>query len=79
MAQYFYYPVPQKLILQEEETEYVSYGISVFQILEGSAREIHLVSDVSLDRDFAFTLAHRCTVKQLAPVHLLDVIQDTLY
>ena len=78
MARYFYCSMPQKHTLSDENVEYTSYGISVLKIHGHSATPIYIVSDVSLDRDLVFTLAYWCTFKQLSPLHLLDVILDTL-
>lgn len=79
MARYFYCPVSQTLALPENQMEYASYGICVLQIKDGTAIPSDVVPDVSLDRDFVFTLAYWCTFKQLSPIHLLDVIMDALH
>ena len=78
MTRYFYYPIEQPYTLPEEGNEYSAYGICVFHILGCSAIQIASVPDVSCDREFVFNLAYRCTTKQISPVHLLDVILDTL-
>lgn len=36
------------------------------------------VENISCDREFVARLAERCTRGQLAPEHLMDVVQDAL-
>lgn len=78
MNYYFYFPVKQTQDSLEMNRKYVTYGIDVFQISNDHTREIDFCSDVSLDRDYVVALAYQCTVGQLNPIHLLDVILDTL-
>ena len=66
--------VPVKELLKNEETDYVSYGISVLTADE----EVDFISDVSTDFDEVTRIAERCTEEQLAPEHLKDVIEDFL-
>ena len=60
--------------LSNEETSYVSYGISV----RCGDEEIAHVSDISTNRAEIERLAELCTAEELAPEHLGDVIEDFL-
>ena len=69
-ARYRYIPVRETL--KNEETEYVSYGISV----RSAEEEIAFVSDISTDFEEVRRLADLCTEQELAPEHLEEVIED---
>ena len=69
-----YHYVPVREPLKNEETEYISYGISVRSIEE----EIAFVSDISTDLDQVKKLAELCTEQELSPEHLGDVVEDFL-
>ena len=71
-VRYRYIPVEE--MLKNEETDYVSYGISVRSIEE----EIAFVSDISTDLDQVKKLAELCTEQELSPEHLGDVVEDFL-
>ena len=70
---YRYVPV-QETLKSEELGTYVTYSLSVRTIEE----EIAFVSDVSTDYEEIEQLAALCTIKELDPIHLEDVIQDFL-
>lgn len=74
----FYFPIEQKLTLPEDEIQYMSYGLCVYQILGYSAIQVGYLPDISCDRRFVYELAYRCTVNQLSPIHLFDVVLDAL-
>lgn len=57
---------------------YRSFGIAILQFVNHGWKQIDSISDVSTDYDFVATLAQRCTRGQLYPVHLIDVIQDSI-
>lgn len=71
-VRYRYIPVEE--MLKNEETDYVSYGISV----RAADDEVDFISDVSTDFEEVTHLAEQCTAQQLAPEHLRDVIEDFL-
>ena len=68
-----YIPVKEALYSQELGY-YCSFGIEVIE--QGLPRL--KVTDISTDGDFVAELAQRCTVGQLDPIHLYDVIEDSL-
>ena len=68
-----YIPVKETLYSQELG-HYCSFGIEVIE--QGSLRL--KVADISTDGDFVAELVQRCSVGQLDPIHLYDVIEDSL-
>ena len=56
---------------------YVSYGIYVDYTINSKANHI-FISDVSVDYEKVKRLAEHCTVHQLEPCHLKEVIEDFL-
>ncbi len=70
---YRYVPV-QETLTSDELGTYVTYSLSVRTVEE----EITFVSDVSTDYEEIKQLADLCTIKELDPIHLEDVIQDFL-
>lgn len=70
---------PIKQFLSSPELgDYCAYGIHAFTTTPSGYADAGLVSDVSCDLDFVSFLADRCTRLQLDPVHLLDVVLDSL-
>lgn len=68
--------VPFKEILYSDDIDsYISFGIKVFNRF---GHEIMSVSDVSVNKDFVLELCNRCTLYQLYPIHLFDIIEDNL-
>lgn len=58
--------------------QYLSYGIAALRRFPGGWERVGFVSDVSPDKALADRLAAWFTQEQLAPCHLLDVIEDSL-
>lgn len=54
---------------------YQSFGLMAYQPF---GRESIFVSDVSVDSFFVSKLAYLCTKEQLDPIHLLDVVLDSI-
>ena len=71
---YRYVPFKEKLHSDELGT-YISFGIKAF---DSSDCLIASVSDVSTDKVFVQDLCEKCTLHQLHPIHLLDVIEDNI-
>lgn len=68
--------VPFEESLQSDELgSYISFGIKA---VDSSNRITTSVSDVSTDEAFVADLCNRCTLQQLNPIHLLDVIEDNI-
>lgn len=68
--------VPFEESLQSDELgSYISFGIKA---VDSSNRITTSVSDVSTDEAFVEDLCNRCTLQQLNPIHLLDVIEDNI-
>lgn len=68
-----YIPVKDSLFSQEFG-HYFSFGIEVFEHDSLCMK----VSDISTDVSFVTTLARQCTCGKLDPVHLYNVIEDSL-
>ena len=68
-----YIPVKESLYSQELG-RYFSFGIEVQE--QGPQRL--KVSDISTNESFVAELARRCTSGQLDPIHLYDVVEDSL-
>lgn len=58
--------------------KYQTFGLRVFSSSDGVEQEIMLLPDISTDFFFVLRLAELFTRKQLDPLHLLDVIEDSL-
>ncbi len=69
-----YLPIKESYY-SDELGNYISFGIVVLNV---SGSIITTVPDVSLDEKFVAELCCECTVNQLDPIHLLDVIEDRL-
>ena len=70
---FIYIPVKESLFSQELGS-YCSFGMEVIEngVLHSK------ISDVSTDENFVAALARKCTAGELDPVHLPDVIEDSL-
>ena len=72
-----YLPIEEQLSAPDLG-RYRSFGIAAFQVLGGRWEKRAFASDVSTDEAFVTRLAQRCTQAQLDPVHLRDVVMDTI-
>lgn len=71
---YLYLPISESFH-SDEFGNYISFGI----VVQNSAGTIITsVSDVSLDEVFVTDLCFECSINQLDPIHLLEVIEDRL-
>ena len=72
-ANFVYLPI-KEILFTQELGQYCTYGIEVLErgVLHSK------ISDISTDKNFVADLARRCTLGQLDPIHLLDVIEDLL-
>lgn len=57
---------------------YHAYGILCIHVGRRGLRRADSVADVSPSFRFAARLAVRCTLGRLSPLHLRDVIEDSL-
>lgn len=57
---------------------YHAFGLRVLLSQNGLEEEVMLLPDISTDFSFVLHLAAVLTRKQLDPIHLLDVIEDSL-
>lgn len=57
---------------------YVSYGIKAVDVTENTQIDIVFVSDISMYLEIVLDIAQRCTLFQLDPIHLMDVIEDSI-
>lgn len=71
----YQYRLTENRLYTEELGQYVSFGIDV---ANSSGQIILSVPDVSPDRQLVTDLCACCTQLQLDPIHLFDVLEDTL-
>ena len=57
---------------------YISYGIKCLKITRHSVYCIISVSDVSTKPELVKDIVKRCNRGKLSPIHLLDVIEDSI-
>ena len=69
------YCVVDENMYSEELGEYRSFGIEGKDVLGNT---VVFCSDVSLDKSLVAELCGRCNELCLSPLHLLDVIEDSL-
>lgn len=72
---FLYIPVKQTLY-DPDIGRYVTYGIAAFHLGWGLCVKKTNVNDVSLSFREVASLAARCTLGQLDPIHLIDVCED---
>lgn len=72
---FLYFPIKQQLY-QEDLGNYVAYGIAAWRIPSLHPSPCAFISDVTLDRRAAVDLCCRCTLGQLDPKQLEDVVED---
>ena len=54
---------------------YVTFGI---RAVDERGNVVKTVPDVSTNRSFVTSLCERCTMHGLAPIHLRDVVEDSI-
>lgn len=57
---------------------YTSYGIKITFVDKQKTKNIQYIPDVFLDENLANKFADLCTINNLEPVHIYDVIEDAL-
>lgn len=72
----YWYMVFMKRRMNEDCVTYRAYGIRCLREDEAGVREVARVGDVSCDWWPVWELAHACTMHQLRPVQLVDVVED---
>ena len=72
---FLYFPVKQQLY-QEDLGNYVTYGIAAWRISSLHTSACAFISDVTLNHRAAVDLCRRCTLGQLDPKQLEDVVED---
>ena len=58
--------------------QYRAFGLRVLRVRDEQDEEVMILPDVSTDFAFTLRLASLFTERQLDPVHLLDVIVDSI-
>lgn len=74
---YRYLPVIET-VESEEREQVPTCGIRVVKREGDESKEIHYISDVFTDLELGEQFAALCTREQLAPMHLMDAIEDFL-
>lgn len=59
-------------------SSYHTFGLRILLSQNGIEKEVMLLPDISTDFSFVLRLADIFTRKQLDPIHLLDVLEDSL-
>ena len=77
-TRYIYQMIEQRKIIQYTADSRITYGIAVIEVIGKTERTIMFVSDVSDDADLVKHLTSLCNEHRLFPIHLCDVIEDTL-
>ena len=72
---FLYLPVKQQLY-QEDSGNYISYGIAAWELPAMHHTPCIFVPDVTPNRRDATRLSWQCTVGQLDPTQLEDVVED---
>lgn len=72
-----YLPVKQQLY-QDDLGCYQSFGIAAWNVFPPCQKPFLFIPDIALDRSMVCRLCWRCTLGQLAPNQLMDVVEDTL-
>ena len=60
------------------ESSLCSYGIIAEEYDGSKWIQVAVVPDVSCDEAFVLALSNKCTQGQLSPIHLLDVVLDSI-
>ena len=76
----YYYKVFEEKLFNRDLGEYISFGIVVEEILKDKKEKkvVCSISDVSVTRTVAEKIAALCNNVQLSPIHLNDVVYDTI-
>ena len=74
---FLYFPVEQ-LLFSPSLGCYRAFGLAAVLDAPQGKRCLALVQDVSTQESFVAGLARRCTEEQLEPVHLKNVIEDSI-
>lgn len=69
------YEVMEERLYSSELGSYVSYGIIG---RDRSGKNVAVCSDISPDRSFVAELCEKCNALGLSPMHLLDVVCDSM-
>ena len=62
----------EKLDTDISEQPFCTYGIAT------KSHECQSIEDVSVDRDFVNSLVELCNKIELSPLHLFDVVDDSI-
>ena len=54
------------------------FGIAVYRFSDGAKKELLKIHNISADKFKVDMIADLCTVEQLEPVHIYDVLDDNL-
>ena len=71
----FHYSVFEEESFSEDLGHYTSFGI---EVTDSNKRVILSVADVSTEKDVVSNICLLCNKAKLSPIHLLDVLEDSL-
>lgn len=72
-----YIPVEQSLN-SPFTGRYRTYGIAAVDCSVNPHDVLDFIPDVSIDREFVSALADHCTRGELEPIHLMQIIEDSI-
>jgi len=72
---FLYRQFEENIYFDEEIGWHTTYGIKVY---DSNNMEVMSISDVNINESFVNKLCEICTRIQLDPIHLYDVIEDSL-
>lgn len=73
----YYIPLKEQLY-HKDIGNYQSFGICVYARRADGWCEVMRISDVSVELDFVIGLCEKCNRMGISPIHLSDVVMDSL-
>ena len=57
---------------------YTAFGIAVYSSVDNNPKKLMNISDISTEKKLVEDLCELCNREQLEPVHVFDVIEDSI-
>lgn len=74
----FRFRTVQTRLFSPEIGSYITYGMIAEQTCGTDWNEVRVIRDISCDKFFVDQLAEKCTWGQLDPIHMMDVVYDSI-
>lgn len=68
----------QAIEMDDKQDGHTSYGLLAERLEDDGWKSVAFVSDISCNREFVSNLAEKCSVGQLDPIHIYDVVIDAI-